>query len=50
MSFFVNWTWGPMEDQVLGPGMFSWFHFLWLGIMVAFCIVISLSLAKRAQC
>ncbi len=43
MEFFVNWTWGGDPDSlVIGPGMFSWFHFLWLGIMVAFCVALGL--------
>ena len=47
MSFFVDWTWGSIDNGDVGPGMFSWFHFLWLGIMVAFCVVMSLAFARK---
>ncbi len=36
MEFFVNWLWGDSYPDGIGPGMFSWFHLLWLGIMVVF--------------
>ena len=47
MSFFVDWTWGSIDNGDVGPGMFSWFHFLWLGIMVASCVVMSLAFARK---
>ncbi len=45
MQFFVDMTWG--EGDVVGPGMFSWFHLLWLGIMVAMCVIVSLVFGRK---
>ena len=47
MSFFLNWTWGNIDNGDVGPGMFSWFHILWLFIMVAFCVAICLLFARK---
>lgn len=47
MSVFLNWTWGDIDAGEVGPGMFSWFHILWLFILVAFCIIICKTLAVR---
>ena len=47
MSFFIDWTWGSIDNGDVGPGMFSWFHFMWLGIMVAFCVVMSLVFGRK---
>ena len=38
MSVFLDWTWGSIDAGDVGPGMFSWFHILWLGIMVVFTV------------
>ena len=38
MSFFVNWTWGDIAADEVGPGMFSWFHILSLVFMVLLTI------------
>ncbi len=47
MSKFLEWTWGDINNGDVGPGMFSWFHLLWLAIMVIGCIVICLTVAKK---
>ncbi len=47
MSYFVNWTWGDPNADVVGPGMFSWFHILWLVIMVVFCVALGLYARKH---
>lgn len=47
MSVFLDWTWGSIENGDVGPGMFSWFHILWLGIMVAFTVVMCLVFARK---
>ncbi len=38
MEFLVNWTWGDIAADEVGPGMFSWFHILCLVLMVAFTV------------
>ena len=40
MSFFLDWTWGSIDNGDVGPGMFSWFHILWLVLMVGFTVAI----------
>ena len=40
MSFFVNWTWGDIALDEVGPGMFSWFHILSLVFMVILTIAV----------
>ena len=47
MSVFLDWTWGDIDAGDVGPGMFSWFHFLWLGIMVVFCVAMCLLFARK---
>ena len=47
MSFFIDWTWGDINNGDIGPGMFSGFHIIWLLIMVAACVILGLTLAKR---
>ena len=47
MSIFIDWTWGSIENGDVGPGMFSWFHILWLVIMVTAAVVLSLTVAKK---
>ena len=47
MQFFIDMTWGDINNGDVGPGMFSWFHILWLCIMVAACIAIGLTVAKK---
>jgi uncharacterized membrane protein YwaF len=40
VSFFIDWTWGSIDNGDVGPGMFSWFHILWLVLMVGFTVAI----------
>ena len=40
MSFFLDWTWGSIENGDVGPGMFSWFHFLCLALMVLLTVAV----------
>ena len=47
MDFFINMTWGDINNGDVGPGMFSWFHLLWVGIMIAGCIALGLTVAKK---
>lgn len=47
MSFFIEWTWGDINNGDVGPGAFSGFHILWLLIMVAAAVVLSLTAAKK---
>ncbi len=47
MQFFIDMTWGDINNGDVGPGMFSWFHILWLCIMVVSCIAIGLTAAKK---
>lgn len=47
MSKFIEMTWGSIENGDIGPGMFSWFHILWLAIMIIGCVAISLTVAKK---
>ena len=41
------WTWGDINNGDIGPGAFSGFHIIWLLIMVAAAVVLSLTLAKK---
>ena len=36
MSVFLDWTWGNIDAGDVGPGMFSWFHILWVALMILF--------------
>lgn len=47
MSIFIDWTWGDINNGDVGPGMFSWFHILWLGIMIIASVVMALTVAKK---
>ena len=47
MQKMIDWTWGDINNGDVGPGMFSWFHFLWLGIMVIACVVMGLTVARK---
>ncbi len=42
MSALLDWTWGDINAGDVGPGMGSWFHLLWLGILVVFCVLMGL--------
>ncbi len=48
MRKFVDWEWGGSPDAlVVGPGMFSSFHFVWLGIMVVFTAAVAIFLGRK---
>ena len=47
MDFFLNMTWGDINNGDVGPGMFSWFHILWLVIMIAGSVIIALTVGKK---
>ncbi len=47
MQTMLDWTWGDINNGDVGPGMFSWFHLLWLGIMIAACIAVGLTVARK---
>ena len=40
MQFFIDWTWGDIALDEVGPGMFSWFHILSLVLMVLFTVAV----------
>lgn len=47
MKKMLEWTWGDINNGDVGPGMFSWFHLLWLAIMVIACVVMGLTVARK---
>ena len=47
MQVFLDMTWGNINNGDVGPGAFSWFHLLWLGIMVVGCVVMALTAARK---
>lgn len=47
MTPFISWTWGDINNGDVGPGAYSTFHIIWLGIMVVACIACSLTVARR---
>ena len=47
MKAILEWTWGDINNGDVGPGAFSWFHLLWLGIMIAACVLMALTLARK---
>ena len=47
MSVFLDWTWGDINAGDVGPGMFSWFHILWLVLMVLFCVAMCRLFARK---
>ena len=40
MQFFIDWTWGDIANNDVGPGMFSWFHVLSLVLMVLMTVAV----------
>ena len=40
MAFFLDWTWGSIDNGDVGPGMFSWFHLLSLALMVLMTVAV----------
>ena len=47
MSIFIDWTWGDINNGDVGPGMFSWFHLLWLAIMIIASVIMAKTTAKK---
>lgn len=47
MQMFLDWTWGDINAGDVGPGMFSWFHILWLVIMTVFTVIMCLVFGKK---
>ena len=47
MQSMIDWTWGDINNGDIGPGAYSWFHLLWIGIMIVACVVISLTIARK---
>lgn len=47
MQAMLDWTWGNIDNGDVGPGPFSWFHLLWIGIMIVACVLISLTVARK---
>jgi uncharacterized membrane protein YwaF len=47
MKAMLDWTWGDINNGDVGPGAFSWFHLLWLGIMIVACVVMALTVARK---
>ena len=38
---------GDINNGDVGPGAYSWFHLLWIGIMIIACIAIGLTVARK---
>ena len=47
MKAMLDWTWGDINNGDVGPGAFSWFHLLWIGIMIIACIAIGSTVARK---
>jgi uncharacterized membrane protein YwaF len=47
MKKMIDWTWGNINNGDVGPGAYSWFHLLWIGIMIIACIAIGLIIARK---
>ena len=47
MQAMLDWTWGNIDNGDVGPGPFSWFHLLWIGIMIVACVLICLTVARK---
>lgn len=47
MKTMLDWTWGDINNGDVGPGAYSWFHLIWIGIMIAACIAIGLTIARK---
>ena len=47
MQFLIDWTWGDISQEEVGPGMFSWFHILSLVLMVLFTVAVCKLFATR---
>lgn len=47
MDLFLEMTWGDINNGDVGPGMFSWFHLLWLAIMIVGSIILAITVGKK---
>ena len=47
MQLFLDMTWGDINNGDVGPGMFSWFHILWLIIMIVVAVILGLTVAQK---
>ena len=47
MKTMLDWTWGSIENGDVGPGAYSWFHLLWIGLMVVACVIVGLTVARK---
>lgn len=47
MQAMIDLTWGDINNGDVGPGIFSWFHLLWIGIMIAAAVILSLTVARK---
>ena len=47
MKAMIDWTWGDINNGDVGPGAYSWFHLLWIGIMIVACVAIGLTVARK---
>ncbi len=47
MKSMLDWTWGEIANGDVGPGPFSGFHLLWIGIMILACIVMGMTVARK---
>ena len=47
MKAMLEWTWGDINNGDVGPGAFSWFHLLWLAIMLVACVIMALTAKKQ---
>lgn len=47
MQKMIDWTWGDINNGDIGPGAYSWFHLLWIGIMIVACVAIGLTIARK---
>ena len=43
----IDWTWGDINNGDVAPGAFSWFHLLWIGIMIIACVDIGLTVVRK---
>ncbi len=43
----LDWTWGDINNGDVGPGAFSWFHLLWISIMIIACVAIASTVARK---
>ena len=47
MQMFIDMTWGDINNGDVGPGMFSWFHLLWLAITLVATIIVCVKVALK---